>query len=132
MSTVWALGDYHRFATTLIWHFGAELVADTGIERGMRVLDVATGTGNVALRAARNAARTSPPSTSSPRSSNAGAPRRRDSRSSGSRPTRRTSRSPTRAFDVVTSAAGAIFAPDHERRRRASSCASPAPAARSG
>ena len=52
MSTVWALGDYHRFATTLIWHFGPELVADTGIERGTRVLDVATGTGNVALRAA--------------------------------------------------------------------------------
>src|ERR1700754_5092713 len=56
MSTVWALGDYHRFATTLIWHFGPELVADTGIERGMRVLDVATGTGNVAIRAAERGA----------------------------------------------------------------------------
>ena len=43
MSTVWALGDYHRFATTLIWHFGPELVADTRIERGTRVLDVAAG-----------------------------------------------------------------------------------------
>ena len=56
MSTVWALGDYHRFATTLIWHFGPELVADTQIQRGTRVLDVATGTGNVALRAAEQGA----------------------------------------------------------------------------
>ena len=77
MSTVWALGDYHRFATTLIWHFGPELVADTGIEPGTRVLDVATGTGNVALRAAERGA-TSPPSTSRPSSS----------RSAGGRPTR--------------------------------------------
>ncbi len=56
MSTVWAAGDYHRFATELIWHFGPELVADTKIARGMRVLDVATGSGNVALRAAERGA----------------------------------------------------------------------------
>ena len=30
MSTVWAPGDYHRFATELIWHFGPELVGRHG------------------------------------------------------------------------------------------------------
>jgi SAM-dependent methyltransferase len=48
----WAGGDYHRFATDLVWHLGAELVAACGIRPSDRVLDVATGSGNVALRAA--------------------------------------------------------------------------------
>src|SRR5688500_18904942 len=49
---MWALGDYHRFATALVWSFGPELVAACRIAAGQRVLDVAAGTGNVALRAA--------------------------------------------------------------------------------
>ena len=52
-STVWALGDYHRFAKEMVWGVGPELVAACGIGPGQRVLDVAAGTGNVALRAAR-------------------------------------------------------------------------------
>ena len=48
---MWGLGDYHRFATTMIWGFGPELVAACDLGPGMRVLDVAAGTGNVALRA---------------------------------------------------------------------------------
>jgi ubiquinone/menaquinone biosynthesis C-methylase UbiE len=51
-STVWALGNYHRFATQLVWELGPELVTACGVGAGQRVLDVATGTGNVALRAA--------------------------------------------------------------------------------
>jgi len=51
-STVWALGDYHRFAKEMVWGVGAELVAACGIGSGQRVLDVAAGTGNVAIRAA--------------------------------------------------------------------------------
>src|SRR5688500_19499020 len=50
--TVWALGDYPRFAREMIWNFGPTLVAACGIGPGQRVLDVAAGTGNVALRAA--------------------------------------------------------------------------------
>ena len=50
--TMWALGDYHRFATESLWGFGPLLVAACGIGPGMRVLDVAAGTGNVAIRAA--------------------------------------------------------------------------------
>jgi ubiquinone/menaquinone biosynthesis C-methylase UbiE len=50
--TVWALGDYPRFARDMIWNFGPTLVAACGIGPGQRVLDVAAGTGNVAIRAA--------------------------------------------------------------------------------
>jgi 2-polyprenyl-6-hydroxyphenyl methylase/3-demethylubiquinone-9 3-methyltransferase len=117
MSTVWALGDYHRFATTLIWHFGAELVADTRIEPGMRVLDVATGTGNVAIRAAERGAHVTAVDLEPAQLDRARAAageleiewRQADAQAlpfaDG-------------AFDVVTSAAGAIFAPDHDRVAR--------------
>ncbi|MCB0873471.1 MAG: methyltransferase domain-containing protein [Thermoleophilia bacterium] len=50
--SVWRLGDYHRFARTLIWDVGPVLVRAAGIGPGVRVLDVAAGSGNVALRAA--------------------------------------------------------------------------------
>ena len=49
---LWALGDYHRFAKQTVWEVGPVLVAACGIGPGQRVLDVASGTGNVALRAA--------------------------------------------------------------------------------
>ncbi len=48
----WSRGDYHRFATTLIWDLGAELVAAAGVRAGQVVLDAACGSGSVALRAA--------------------------------------------------------------------------------
>ena len=51
-STIWGLGDYHRFATEMVWELGARLVDACGIEPGQRVLDVAAGSGNTALRAA--------------------------------------------------------------------------------
>ena len=51
-STIWALGDYHRFATETVWELGPVLVDACGIAPGQRVLDVAAGTGNVAIRAA--------------------------------------------------------------------------------
>ena len=49
---IWALGDYHKFATETVWEIGPVLVEACGISAGQRVLDVATGTGNVAIRAA--------------------------------------------------------------------------------
>ena len=49
---MWAAGDYHAFATRSLWDFGPLLVAACGIGPGQRVLDVAAGTGNVAIRAA--------------------------------------------------------------------------------
>jgi ubiquinone/menaquinone biosynthesis C-methylase UbiE len=49
---MWALGDYHRFARETVWGLGPVLVEACGISGGQRVLDVAAGTGNVAIRAA--------------------------------------------------------------------------------
>ncbi|MGH2778799.1 MAG: class I SAM-dependent methyltransferase [Actinomycetota bacterium] len=52
----WALGDYHKFARGTIWELGPVLVEACGISAGQRVLDVAAGTGNTAIRAAENGA----------------------------------------------------------------------------
>jgi ubiquinone/menaquinone biosynthesis C-methylase UbiE len=52
----WALGDYHRFAKETVWELGEVLVRACGISRGQRVLDVAAGTGNTAIRAAETGA----------------------------------------------------------------------------
>jgi ubiquinone/menaquinone biosynthesis C-methylase UbiE len=53
---MWAMGDYDRFARATVWELGPKLVTACRITRGARVLDVATGTGNVAIRAAQNGA----------------------------------------------------------------------------
>ena len=114
MSTVWALGDYHRFATTLVWHFGPELVADTKIEPGMSVLDVATGTGNVALRAAEKGAIVTAVDIT-PEQLELGR-READARGLSIHWLEADAQDlpfEDSSFDVVTSAAGAIFAPDH-------------------
>jgi ubiquinone/menaquinone biosynthesis C-methylase UbiE len=50
--TMWALGDYNRFATELDSQLGRDLVESCEIGEGQRVLDVAAGSGNVAIRAA--------------------------------------------------------------------------------
>ena len=49
---MWALGDYKRFATELDSQLGRDLVEACGIGADQRVLDVAAGSGNVAIRAA--------------------------------------------------------------------------------
>ena len=54
---MWALGDYHRFATETVWEVGPVLVEACAVAPGQRVLDVAAGTGNVAIRAAEAGAR---------------------------------------------------------------------------
>jgi ubiquinone/menaquinone biosynthesis C-methylase UbiE len=113
---MWALGDYHRFATELIWEIGPELVSACGIATGQRVLDVAAGTGNVAIRAAEAGARVVA-SDLTPEHFEAG---RREARRRGV--TLEWLEGDAEAlpfgdgeFDVVTSSFGAIFAPDHQR-----------------
>ena len=49
----WSRGDYHRFAKQTVWELGELLVRACGISPGQRVLDVAAGTGNTAIRAAQ-------------------------------------------------------------------------------
>ncbi len=51
--TVWALGDYALMAEEVMAALGPILVAATGIGPGARVLDVAAGSGNISLPAAK-------------------------------------------------------------------------------
>ncbi len=53
---IWASGDYPEMVETFLLPLGPRLVEACGIERGMRVLDVAAGTGNAAIPAARTGA----------------------------------------------------------------------------
>ena len=50
---VWALGDYSAVAREVIPELGRVLVAESGVGPGDRVLDVAAGTGNASIEAAR-------------------------------------------------------------------------------
>jgi 2-polyprenyl-6-hydroxyphenyl methylase/3-demethylubiquinone-9 3-methyltransferase len=50
------MGDYDRFARATTWDLGPVLVNACGVTRAHRVLDVAAGTGNVAIRAAMQGA----------------------------------------------------------------------------
>jgi len=114
-STVWALGDYHRFAKEMVWSVGPELVAAGGIGPGQRVLDVAAGTGNVAVRAAEAGADVVA-SDLTPESLAAG---ERDARAQGLELDWVVADAQAlpfndAAFDVVTSSFGAMFAPDHQ------------------
>jgi len=54
---MWAMGDYPTLATELIAELGPTLVSACGIAPGDRVLDVAAGSGNAAIPAARLGAR---------------------------------------------------------------------------
>ncbi|MFG1929333.1 class I SAM-dependent methyltransferase [Mycobacterium sp. NPDC048908] len=53
---MWASGDYPKLAADLVTPLGPVLVEATGIGPGDRVLDVAAGTGNAAIPAARTGA----------------------------------------------------------------------------
>jgi ubiquinone/menaquinone biosynthesis C-methylase UbiE len=111
----WALGDYHRFAKQTVWGVGEVLVRACGVTAGQRVLDVAAGTGNTAIRAAETGADVVA-SDLTPENFEAG---RREAEAHGVKlewveadaealPFGDTE------FDVVTSSFGAIFAPDHQ------------------
>ncbi|TDC58020.1 methyltransferase domain-containing protein [Actinomadura sp. KC345] len=50
---MWALGDYPALASEIIWDLGGVLARATGVGSGDRVLDIAAGSGNAAIAAAR-------------------------------------------------------------------------------
>jgi SAM-dependent methyltransferase len=111
---MWALGDYHRFATQTVWELGPVLVEACGIRPGQRVLDVAAGTGNVAIRAAEAGAEVVAADLT-PEHFAAG---RAEARARGVElewveADAEALPFADGAFDVVTSCVGAIFAPDH-------------------
>ena len=112
---MWALGDYHRFALGTVWGLGPLLVEACGIASRRRVLDVAAGSGNVAIRAAEAGADVTA-SDLTPENLAAG---RREASALGL--DLRWVEADAEAlpfgdgeFDVVTSCLGAIFAPDHQ------------------
>ena len=113
--TMWALGDYHRFATATVWGLGPVLVDACGVSAGQRVLDVAAGTGNVAIRAAQAGASVVA-SDVTPENFDAG---RRAAREAGVdlewvEGNAEALPFGDGEFDVVTSCFGAMFAPDHQ------------------
>ena len=112
---IWRLGDYHRFAREQIWDVGPVLVEACEVTRGQRVLDVAAGTGNVAIRAAQAGADVVAADIT-PENFEAG---RKEAEASGVRvewveADAQALPFDDNEFDVVTSALGAIFAPDHK------------------
>ena len=111
----WALGDYHRFAKETVWQLGEVLVRACGISTGQRVLDVAAGTGNTAIRAAEAGAEVVA-SDLTPENFTAG---RREADAHGVElewveADAEALPFADGQFDAVTSSFGAIFAPDHQ------------------
>ena len=111
---MWALGDYHAFATETVWPLGRLLVDACAIAPGQRMLDVAAGTGNVAIRAAQAGAIVVAADLT-PEHFEAG---RREAASHGVQvewveADAEALPFPDGDFDVVTSCFGAIFAPNH-------------------
>jgi ubiquinone/menaquinone biosynthesis C-methylase UbiE len=113
---MWAAGDYHRFATATVWELGPRLVKACGITAGRLVLDVACGTGNVAIRAAETGAHVIA-SDLTPEHFDAGRDeaRKRGQQLEWVEADAEDLPFADGEFDIVTSSLGAIFAPDHQR-----------------
>ena len=113
---MWALGDYHAVATEIIADLGPVLVEATGIEAGQHVLDVAAGSGNVAIPAAATGAHVIA-SDLTPELLDLG---RADAEARGVHLDWRAADVEylpfdDGAFDAVTSCVGIMFAPHHQR-----------------
>ncbi len=112
---MWAAGDYARVSRETLSGLGPALVEACGIGPGQRVLDVAAGPGNVARAAARAGARVVA-SDLTPELLAAG---RAEAEAEGLEldwveADAETLPFVSGEFDVVTSAVGAMFAPDQE------------------
>ena len=112
---MWASGDYPSMVETFLLPLGPRLVEACGIGQGMRVLDVAAGTGNASLPAARAGADVTA-SDLTPELLDAG--RRRDEAEGLSLEWVEADAEhlpfEDGAFDVVMSSIGAMFAPHHQ------------------
>ena len=111
---MWASGDYPSMVETFLLPLGPRLVEACGIGQGMRVLDVAAGTGNAAIPAAERGASVTA-SDLTPELLEAG---RRRAEAQGVEldwVEADAERLPFAdgSFDVVMSAIGAMFAPHH-------------------
>ncbi|MEO5981173.1 MAG: class I SAM-dependent methyltransferase [Pedococcus sp.] len=114
-AAMWALGNYPVVASELIAPLGPILVQAAGITAGQRVHDVATGSGNVALPAARTGARV----VASDLTPELLAKGRADAEAAGLAITWQTADAEAQPFadgefDAVVSCVGVMFAPHHQ------------------
>lgn len=112
---LWALGDYPAVASEVIAALGHRLVAAAGIGPGHRVLDVAAGSGNVAIPAAAAGAEVVA-SDLTPELLEAGRATARDAGVELTWEVGDAERLPygDATFDAVTSCVGVMFAPHHQ------------------
>lgn len=112
---MWASGDYASMVETFLLPLGPRLVRACGIGPGMKVLDVAAGTGNASLPAAASGADVLA-SDLTPELLTAGRARAEAAGLEIEWCEADAERLPfgNGAFDVVMSAIGAMFAPHHE------------------
>jgi SAM-dependent methyltransferase len=113
---VWASGDYGAVADQVIPSLGPVLVRATGVSAGERVLDVAAGTGNAAVPAARAGARVvasdlTPDLLENGREATAGLGLAIDWREADAEALPFADGE----FDVALSCVGVMFAPHHQR-----------------
>jgi SAM-dependent methyltransferase len=116
---IWALGDYAAVAREVIPELGRVLVAESGVGTGDRVLDVAAGTGNASIEAARAGASVVA-SDLTPELLEIG---RRDAEAQGVGLTFEEADAEALpyaddSFDAVLSCVGVMFAPHHELAAR--------------
>ena len=112
---MWASGDYPSMVETFLLPLGPRLVEACGIEPGMRVLDVAAGTGNASIPAAQRGAEVIA-SDLTPELLDAGRRRAHDAEVELQWVEADAERLPfeDESFDVVMSSIGAMFAPHHQ------------------
>jgi len=112
---MWASGDYPSMVETFLLPLGPRLVEACGIGPGMRVLDVAAGTGNAAIPAAERGAEVTAGDLT-PELFEAGRERAAAAGVEVEWVEADAERLPFEdgSFDVVISSIGAMFAPHHE------------------
>src|ERR671916_890341 len=112
---MWASGDYPSMVETFLLPLGPRLVEACGIESGMRVLDVAAGTGNASIPAAQTGAEVTA-SDLTPELFDAGRERARAEGVELDWVEADAENLPfeDESFDVVMSSIGAMFAPHHQ------------------
>jgi SAM-dependent methyltransferase len=112
---MWASGDYPTMVETFLLPLGPRLVEACGIGPGMRVLDVAAGTGNASLPAAAAGADVTA-SDLTPELLEAGSARADEAGLTLTWTTADAENLPFEdgSFDVVMSSIGAMFAPHHQ------------------
>ena len=113
--TMWGNGDYPLMVDTFLLPIGERLVEAAGIGPGTRVLDVAAGTGNAAIPAARRGASVTA-SDLTPRLLEAGAQRPEAAGLDLEWVEADAEQLPfdDASYDVVMSAIGVMFAPHHQ------------------